>query len=163
MQVARSLFLPLLLAPAVLAAGACQGGSSSPSQPQAATVQFVYQSVVEPGPPNGQVWSAGCSKHVLRNHLVPRWDAGRRVELGPQLDDFYTAAVADVPVGRQVAVTAFDVAQCAHPTFPWGVVTRRLTANGVELTRVIEVSVSGTSETYPSLAFTVLADGTVVP
>lgn len=155
----------LVLVPiALLGLAACSGGGSTPTQPQTATVLFVYQSLVDGGPVDRHPAGPGCAKHVRRNHLVPRWEPDRReVELGPQLDDFYVAEVAAVPTGRRLAVTVFDLAQCAHPTQPWGVVTRRLTANGVELTDVVTVQDPATAQSYPSLAFTVRGDGTVVP
>lgn len=69
----------------------------------------------------------------------------------------FAALLMNVPAPGRHWVSAIDIEFC-HEEPGWGYITRGLKANGVELTRVIEIVEDGARL---GLAFTLAADGTV--
>ena len=153
----RHPFTALVLASALLAGCSGDGGSSGPTDPRTATVQFVYLSSTTVDPAVRAAFP-DCVNGVGRTHIHPSWQDFRLVAFDAQPPDRFTLTFTDVPVGTENRIRVSDPNACdTHVT---GASTVGVFANNVVLTRIVDTPGSGIE---PGLAFQVSANGMVTP
>lgn len=149
---------PLLLL-AVLLPLACGGSDSGPSAPPTlGSVTFEYRAATDP---NAQIRDEfpECFSLVGNTHIHPSWQGFARISLTRQGPELWTRTFDDAPVDVELRVRVSDRNTCSDAN-PTGASTENVFANGVRLIRIVDTPGTGIE---PGLAFTLLADGTVMP
>lgn len=138
---------------------ACDGGSSSPSEPPLlGSVTFEYRAATDPDERVRDAFPE-CFSLVGNTHIHPSWRDFVRVFLEARGSELWTRTFDDVPVDVELRIRVSDRNTCSA-TNPTGASTENVFANGVLLVRVVNTPGTGVE---PGLAFTLLSDGTVMP
>ena len=141
-----------MLVVAALALTGCESEAPTP-EPETAVVALTYVPSAEPADCSAPAvieCSGFCAHHgAPAQHLVSTsWDEPARLESCP---GGYCTTLMQVPVGREVGVLVFDIAQCCRDCS--SAVRETVYANG---TRLVRFGASG-------LSFTVSGRGIVTP
>ncbi len=143
----------------LVASTACGGGdgSTATGPTRAVAVEFVYRAPTRVDLAVAERYPA-CVAGVGRTHIHPSWLDFQLVHLAEAGPDRWQIAFSSVPVGRRYSVRISDPNACA--TDPNGASTNNVYANGVLLTQIVSTPGNGQE---PGLAFTVSADGQILP
>jgi hypothetical protein len=145
-----------LLAAVLVAAGLSLACSSTPTGSETVFVTIDYISTVNPTLP----FDIGCTRAVIRTHMRASWLDFAMIDPVPVADGHWRMVFSSVPVDTEVQLLVLDVEACQDAASLNGSVTEIVRANGVQLTRVVQLPFAGAAN---GLAFRVTADGTVIP
>ena len=148
-----------LLGVVALARVGCDTGDSSPTAPSTttATVRFDYRAATALNA-NLPTSTSACVSGVGRTHIHPSWRGFARIDMQAVGANLWQITFTDVPIDLRLSLRVSDPNVCTEN--PTGAATRNVSANDVVLVDIVPTPGTGTE---PGLAFTVGADGTVMP
>jgi len=154
MTAQRGLVLCVALA-GLTSLGCNDDGAPARPTPTTATVLIAYLAPTQPVlPPAVQ----DCVRGVGATHVHPSWRGFMAVTMRVSGPDRFELTLDDAPVGQRVSIRVSDANACLENAT--GAATRNVFANGTRLTDIVTTPGSGPE---PGLAFTVAADGRVMP
>ncbi|MDP3939331.1 MAG: hypothetical protein Q8R92_14500 [Deltaproteobacteria bacterium] len=138
----------------IAAAWSCNGQPPGAAREVAVSFEYVQQN--EASGSSDPNWTH-CIHSYAVSDLVLYTSWGPSVSLEPIEGRRLAARLEAVSAGERQWVMLYDIALCDIDPGREPLVTRGLSANGVQLTRVIQV------DGHPALSFSVSPDGTVQP
>jgi len=140
----------------VLIAATWGCNEQAPPASREVAVAFEYLQQHQPAGPENPNWTYCVHSYALDDLVLSTsWGASETLE--PAGERRFGARLEAVPSDEAQWVMLHDITLCDVDADREPVVTRGLSANGVELTRVIQV------DGHPALGFAVAPDGTVEP